>query len=416
MKVSIVSIGDELLIGQTINTNASWLGLELSSIGARIVQVLTISDDPHQIIRAIELSESDLIIVTGGLGPTKDDRTKKVLANYFEMPLVHDATTLKHIEAFFARRNRPMLQANIDQALLPKGCEILPNQWGTAAGMWFEGKGKSLICLPGVPYEMKGIFSEEILPRLKKRFTLNALFHRTVITQGIGESFLAERIAKWEESLEQQNLSLAYLPSPGLVKLRIGSLRGSEDAALINLKMDELKTLIPEFIIGYEGDTVAGVVGDMLKKFQKTVGTVESCTAGNVASSLAGISGSSDYFRGALITYQTSLKTQLLNIPATFIDQYDVVSFEVAKRMAEEGRKQLRTDYCLSTTGIMGPSKGDSQEEIGTVWVGLAGPFGSDAKRFTFGDERSRNIDMTTLAALNFLRLALVEQAHNHRK
>jgi nicotinamide-nucleotide amidase len=409
MRVTLVSIGDELLIGQTVNTNASWLGRELSMIGARIQEVLTISDDQDHIRRAIEVTEADLIIVTGGLGPTKDDRTKKVLSKYFEMPLILHEPTLKHIEAFFARRNRPMLQANIEQAHLPEGCEILPNLWGTAAGMWFQGKGKSVISLPGVPYEMKGIFTEEILPRIRERYSLNAMYHRTIITQGLGESFLAELIAGWEESLEHLNLSLAYLPAPGIVKLRLGSFQGKQDEAVINEKIQELKILIPQLIIGYQDDTVEGVVGKMLTELKATLGTVESCTAGNIALKIVEIPGSSLYFRGSLLPYQTALKTALLDIPKAFIEQYDVVSEEVALRMAEEGRKRLKTDYCLSTTGIMGPSKGDSKVEIGTAWIGLAGPTAVIAMRFTFGDNRSRNIEMTTLAALNLLRLSLLE-------
>jgi nicotinamide-nucleotide amidase len=409
MRVTLVSIGDELLIGQTVNTNASWLGRELSMIGARIQEVLTISDDQDHIRRAIEVTEADLIIVTGGLGPTKDDRTKKVLSKYFEMPLILHEPTLKHIEAFFARRNRPMLQANIEQAHLPEGCEILPNQWGTAAGMWFQGKGKSVISLPGVPYEMKGIFTEEILPRIRERYSLNAMYHRTIITQGLGESFLAELIAGWEESLEHLNLSLAYLPAPGIVKLRLGSFQGKQDEAVINEKIQELKILIPQLIIGYQDDTVEGVVGKMLTELKATLGTVESCTAGNIALKIVEIPGSSLYFRGSLLPYQTALKTALLDIPKAFIEQYDVVSEEIALRMAEEGRKRLKTDYCLSTTGIMGPSKGDSKVEIGTAWIGLAGPTAVIAMRFTFGDNRSRNIEMTTLAALNLLRLSLLE-------
>lgn len=408
MRVSIVSIGDELLIGQTVNTNAAWLGKELSLLGARIQEVLTISDAPEHILRAIEITEADLIILTGGLGPTKDDRTKKVLAKYFDMPLVLHEPTLRHIEAFFARRNRPMLQSNIEQAHLPKACEILPNQWGTAAGMWFNGKGKSVISLPGVPYEMCGIFVEEIIPRIKERFTLNALYHRTVITQGMGESFLAERISTWENSLEKDALTLAYLPSPGQVKLRIGSFRGKKDEHLISRKIKELEQIIPSLIVGYGDDTIAGVVGQLLTKKGKTIGTVESCTAGNLASALVEIPKSSTYFRGSLLTYQTSLKTELLEIPSELIEEQDVVSEVVAKRMAERGRQILKTDYCLSTTGIMGPYLGDSKDAIGTVWIGIAGPKGVHAERYTFGDNRSRNIQMTTLAALNVLRLSLL--------
>ena len=410
MIVSILSIGDELLIGQTINTNAAWLGKELSRLGARIQQVLTISDDEHVIRKAIEESTADLCIVTGGLGPTKDDRTKKVLAAYFDMPLVEDKETLNHIAEFFARRNRPMLQVNIDQALLPKGCEILPNRQGTAAGMWFKAKGKSVISLPGVPYEMKGIFQEEILPRLQENYNLNALYHQTIITHGMGESFLAERIAEWETSLEHAQLSLAYLPSPGMVKLRIGSQNGKIDKDLIQGKIIELQAIIPELIVGYGEDTLSTVVAKQLESQHKTVGTVESCTAGSLATSIVGNSGSSQYFRGSLLTYQTSMKSNLLGLEPEFIALHDVVSEEVVKRMAEAGKERLEVDYCLSTTGIMGPTAGDSKHPVGTVWIGLASSGETVAKKFHFGDNRLRNIEMSTLAALNLLRLALLEQ------
>ncbi|MFM7596343.1 MAG: CinA family nicotinamide mononucleotide deamidase-related protein [Flavobacteriales bacterium] len=409
MIVSILSIGDELLIGQTINTNAAWLGKELSLIGARIQQVLTISDDEHVIRKAIEETTADLCIVTGGLGPTKDDRTKKVLASYFDMPLVENKETLDHITDFFERRNRPMLQVNIDQALLPQGCEILPNRLGTAAGMWFKSKGKSVISLPGVPYEMKAIFQEEILPRLSEHYHLNALYHQTVITHGMGESFLAERIADWETSLEAASLSLAYLPSPGIVKLRIGSHKGKVDKELIAEKIRELQQLIPEQIVGYGEDTLSSVVAQLLTKNNKMVGTVESCTAGSLATSLVGNSGSSHYFRGSFLTYQTHMKSSLLDIEPEFIALHDVVSEEVVLRMAEAGRERLGVDYCLSTTGIMGPTSGDSNHAVGTVWIGLAGPSKTVAKKFQFGDNRQRNIEMSTLAALNLLRLALLE-------
>ena len=408
MIVSIISIGDELLIGQTINTNAAWLGKELSLLGARIQQVLTISDDEHIIRKAIDESGADLCIVTGGLGPTKDDRTKKVLAAYFDMPLVEHQETLDHITDFFARRNRPMLPANVDQALLPKGCEILPNRLGTAAGMWFKAKGKSVISLPGIPYEMKGIFQEEILPRLREKYSLNALYHKTIITHGTGESFLAERIAAWETSLEEAKLSLAYLPSPGMVKLRIGSQKGKADAFLIDQKINELLTLIPELIVGYGEDTLSSVVAKLLADQDKTIGTVESCTAGSLASSLVNHSGSSQYYRGSLLTYQTSMKSSLLGIEPEFIERYDVVSEEVVKRMAEAGKEKLNVDYCLSTSGIMGPSAGDSHHAVGTVWIGLATDRETIAKKFHFGDNRLRNIEMSTLTALNLLRLALL--------
>lgn len=408
MKVTLISIGDELLIGQTINTNASWLGQELSLIGAQIQKVLTIPDDENTIRLAIDELDCDLCIITGGLGPTNDDRTKKVLAQYFEMPLVLHEPTLRHIEAFFERRNRPMLDVNIEQAKLPLGCEILANEVGTAAGMWFTAKGKSVISLPGVPYEMKGIFTQEIVPKLKERFTLNSMYHETVLTHGLGESFLAKRIADWENDLSSKGLSLAYLPSPGLVKLRITSYKGNNEKSLIAHYIKQLQELIPELIIGYGDDTLSKVVGQLLFKLGLSIGTVESCTAGNIAQVLVNQPGSSEYFRGSLLTYQTSLKSELLGIDEARIDQFDVVSEEIAIEMAEAGRIKLGVDICISTTGIMGPTSGDSVHPVGTTWIGIATKNQVKAKKFKFGDNRQRNIDIATLSALNMVRMQLI--------
>jgi len=410
MTVELISIGDELLIGQTVNTNAAWLGNQLAAMGAKITKTVTVPDQKNPILRAIQAIESDLCIVTGGLGPTNDDITKKLLADYFEMELVLHPPTLAHIEAFFSKRNRPMLPANIDQAKLPKGCEILPNRYGTAAGMWFTHEGKHIISLPGVPYEMKDIFDQEIRQRITERFQVNEMYHRTVLTHGIGESFLAQTIADWENALLADGLSLAYLPSPGLVKLRVSSPKGISEQAKVEHYLNALKSIIPKELFGVEQQTMAEVVGQSLKEQEKTIGTVESCTAGNLAAAMVEIPGSSDYFRGSLLTYQTLLKTELLDIPEDFIAANDVVSEAVAIRMAEAGRNKLSTDYCLSTTGIMGPSQGDSKDQVGTVWVGLSGPDGVMAKCFHFGDNRARNIEMTKLAALNLFSLTLLEE------
>lgn len=404
MKVEIITIGDELLIGQTINTNASWLGQELSLLGANISRVVTISDKSENIIRALEEIDADLCIITGGLGPTNDDITKHVLAQYFDSKLVLHSDTLSHIETFFKKRNRPMLQVNIEQALLPSDCEILQNRLGTAAGMWFDKNGKSVISLPGVPYEMKTIFSEEIVPKLIERFTLNSLYHKTIITHGIGESFLADKIIEWERKLSKQGLTLAYLPSPGIVKLRISSPIGKKDFETIEEFIKELEHLIPENIIGFENDTMSGVTGALLKKHGLSVGSVESCTAGAIASTFVENPGSSSYFHGSLLTYQTSMKVSLLGIPADFITEHDVVSEDVAKAMAHKAKEILGCSICVSTTGIMGPDAGDSKQSVGTVWIGLATSNGVTSKKFIFGENRSRNIKMTTLAAINMVR------------
>lgn len=410
MKVELISIGDELLIGQTINTNAAWLGQEISKIGGSVVKVTTISDDADAIVKAISELDSDLCIVTGGLGPTNDDLTKHILSKYFDRKLTLHEPTLKHIEEFFKRRNRPMLQANIDQAMLPEGCEILFNRMGTAAGMWFHEKNKSLISLPGVPFEMKGIFTEEIMPKIRERFSLNSLYHRTILTHGIGESFLAEKIKDWEQKLHDDKLSLAYLPSPGIVKLRITSHRGNAEKEIINAYIRELIDIIPTLVFGFEEETMGVALGNLLKNHKRTIGSVESCTAGNIASALVDVAGSSKYFSGSLLTYQTEMKTRLLGISQEFIQTHDVVSEEVAIEMAMRGKEKLKVDYCISTTGIMGPNAGDSQHPVGTVWVAIATPKKVFAQKFNFGDNRSRNLEMTTLASLNLVRLTLLEE------
>ena len=270
MKVEILAIGDELLIGQTINTNASWLGQELSLIGARIIRTTVVSDTKEAISGAIEaiFPDTDCVLITGGLGPTKDDITKHTLCELFQTELRIHPPTLEKIEAFFAKRNRPMLEVNIQQAALPVDCIILDNDMGTAAGMWFERFGTVFISMPGVPYEMKHIFSERAIPRLREKFQLKSIFHKTALTQGIGESFLAEKLENWENEIRERGLGLAYLPSPGLVKLRITSYNGKEDEPIIDAYFERLANEIPQALYGFGEDTLPSVVGSILKEKQ----------------------------------------------------------------------------------------------------------------------------------------------------
>ena len=409
MNVEILSIGDELLIGQTINTNASWLGQQLSAIGARIIKTVAISDTFDAIVSALNSTEKDTncVIITGGLGPTKDDITKHTLCSYFNTTLEIHKPTLDKIEDYFSKRNRPMLETNLQQAALPIGCTILTNNYGTASGMWFEEKGKVFISLPGVPYEMKGIITEEAIPRLKEKFSLKSIYHRTALTQGIGESFLAEIIKDWENSIRENGLGLAYLPSPGLVKLRITSYKGAEDASVIDEYFEQLAVLIPEALFGYENDTLQSVIGNLLKDNNFTIGTVESCTTGLLAHQICSISGASDYFQGSLLTYSNKLKVKLANVSAENIVNFGAVSEQVAIEMAEGGRKNLGVDVCISTTGIAGPTGGTDEKPVGLVWVGLALPNRTIARRFHFGDNRERNLQMTVWSALNWLRFEL---------
>ena len=411
MNIEILAIGDELLIGQTINTNASWLGQELSKIGARITRSLVIADDKNRILEALDqcYPETNCVIITGGLGPTKDDITKHTLCEYFETNLEIHQPTLTKIEAYFASRNRPMLESNIQQAALPVDCEILANNYGTAAGMLFEKNGRYCVSLPGVPYEMKGIVTEQLIPRLMQRFQLKAMYHHTALTQGIGESFLAEQISDWEDRIRERGFGLAYLPSPGLVKLRITSYEGKEDQADIMEFFQELAARLPEAVFGYEADTLPDVLGKLLKKERKTIGTVESCTSGLLAQQITSVSGASDYFMGSLLTYSNDLKHRLCGVSVDAILSEGAVSEKVAIEMAENGARKLGVDICISTTGIAGPTGGSLDKPVGLVWIGLSISGKTIAKKFQFGDNRERNIQMTVLCALNWLRFELTK-------
>jgi len=409
MRVEIIAIGDELLIGQTINTNASWLGQEFSLRGYQITRALSIADDPSQITATLDavLPDTNCVIITGGLGPTKDDLTKHTLAAYFDSELAIDEATLAQIIAFFEGRNKPMLEVNVQQAALPVKAKILKNRRGTAAGMWFEKQDVIFISLPGVPYEMKTIMTEEVFPLIEERFGKSSLYHRTLLTQGIGESFLAEQIADWENRVRAAGLGLAYLPAPGLVKLRLTSYKGKEEEILIDNLFTELKNLLPEAVFGEGDQTLESVLGNLLLDKNLSIGTVESCTAGKLAQTIASVPGASAYYQGALLTYSNELKNRIAEVSNEALSQFGAVSEQVAIEMAANGKRILGVDYCLSTTGVAGPTGGTPEKPVGLVWIGLSGPNGTIAKSFRFGDNRQRNIEMTVLSAMNWLRYYL---------
>ncbi len=410
MNLELISIGDELLIGQTVNTNASWIGRELSGIGARVLKSTCIADHKEEILNCLSAikEETDCVIITGGLGPTQDDITKQSLCDFFGTSLELDMATLKKIEAFFSQKGKEMLEVNRRQAELPKNCEILENNYGTAAGMWFEHKQVIYISLPGVPYEMQGIMKEEVLPRLMSRFELGSPYYKTAMTQGIGESFLAERISEWEKKVHEKNMSLAYLPSPGIVKLRISSHKGEKDKEAIKKLFEELESIIPEYLFGYDQDTLSSVIGELLKSRGLTIGTVESCTAGLLASYITQTPGSSGYYEGSMLTYSNELKTELAKVSGQGMEKYGAVSESVALEMAENGRKILNVDICIATTGIAGPSGGSEEKPVGMVWIAIAFKDKTLTKRFLFGKNRERNVHMTALCALNLLRNELI--------
>ena len=414
MKCEVISIGDELLIGQTINTNASWIGEQINILGFTISHCLVISDLKNDIINALDQAykRSDIIIITGGLGPTNDDITKHTLTEYFNTSLDLDLDIEKNIIDYFTNRNLPILQSNRDQALIPKSCQVLPNSRGSASGMWFEKNGVVFISLPGVPYEMKGIMNDHVFSRLLAlKGDENIIINKTIRTHGMGESFLAEVIKSWEKKLANENIKLAYLPSPGIVKLRlsiIGKDRKSSEEKL-NSYILKLKKLIPEQIYGYDTDTMEGVVSNLLKEKKHTLSTAESCTGGNISKMITSISGSSSFFNGSVVTYTNKSKSQLLDVNDQVIEKHGAVSQQVVEQMAKNVRLKFDSDYGISTSGIAGPTGGTADKPVGTVWIAVASEEKVISKKLNLGYNRERNIHVSSLSVLNLLRLELIK-------
>ncbi|MBG14908.1 MAG: competence/damage-inducible protein A [Crocinitomicaceae bacterium] len=412
MNAELITIGDELLIGQTVDTNGSWIGEQLNLLGIKVTQISSIRDDREHIISSLNvaLNRSDLVILTGGLGPTNDDITKTTLCEFFESQLVLNKQVLQKIETYFKSSGLKMLKVNSDQAMLPNNCEPLRNDRGTACGMWFKKNGVDFISLPGVPYEMKGIFLEEILPKLKTQYLTSNVVNKTIKTQGIGESFLAEIIKDWETELVSSGLKLAYLPSPGIVKLRITGFGNNENelAKKIDGFINQLKSLIPNYIFGYEKDRLEEVVGELLKSSGSSLSLAESCTGGNIAHLITAISGSSAYYKGSVVAYSNEIKEQLLNVSPNLIKNNGAVSKEVVEQMAIGVKNAFNTDYAIATSGIAGPSGGTKQKPVGTVWIAVANKEKVISKKFSLGNNRERNILISSLSALNMLRLMLL--------
>jgi len=414
IKAIVVSIGDELLIGQTINTNAGWIGKELSNVGVHPFAGEVIQDDEHEITKMLDrwVGNVDAILITGGLGPTKDDITKKVLANYFGCELVINEKVLAKISDYFESRGREMLQVNIDQALLPTCAKVLENDMGTASGMWFEKNGTIVISMPGVPYEMKHIMNERVLPVFKEKFLEYEIVHFTVMTQGKGESYLAEIIKDWETELREDGMKLAYLPSPGIVKLRI-TVVGNDVQVLnqkVNEKVEALQQLIPKLIFGYNGVTLEEVVGELLKDRNESLSTAESCTGGYVAHLITSITGSSAYYQGSLLSYSNDVKINELNVSSSDLINHGAVSQEVVEQMAQNVRTKLGTTYGVATSGIAGPDGGTEEKPVGTVWIAVADENKVYSKKLQLGNNRERNIKVSSIYLLNTLRLFILDQ------
>jgi len=395
MKAVIVTIGDELLIGQVIDTNSVFIGQELEAIGCSVVEKVAISDTIEAITNTINRHQNqvDLVILTGGLGPTKDDVTKKTFAQYFNDELVFNDEVYLHVKKLIeGYYNRPITEMNRQQAYVPSKCTVLFNEVGTAPGMLMVKEQTTFVSLPGVPYEMKYLVTEKLLPYIKEQFKLEAIVHKTVLTVGIGESLLAEKIEKWEDSLQLLNIHLAYLPQFGLVRLRLSKTGSSVDeieAEIIN-KIAELQLLIPEFFIGItNADSLFNEVVLLLKQSGLSIATAESCTGGSIAQKLTSVEGSSGYFKGSAVTYATKSKVNVLGVQQQTIDLFSVVSEEVASEMALGVKRIYQTDLAISTTGNAGPLKGDGDVEVGTVCMAFA--FNDKVESFTFNFGQPRN-------------------------
>ncbi len=411
MKAAIITIGDELLIGQTVDTNSAWMGAELSKSGFDITRITSIHDRREDILKTLEEScgKSDVVLITGGLGPTSDDITKQTLCEFFTTRLITDINVLTVIEKMMARRNFQMNDNNRRQAEVPESCRILMNARGTAPGMWFEKAGTIFISMPGVPYEMKYIMTEHVLPELNKRFTSQIIIHRNIMTYGTFEAKLAEILTSFEKELPAK-IKLAYLPASGVIKLRLtatGSNKSDLDS-IINEQGDKLYKIIPEFIYGENEETLEMVIGKLLKEQNCTVSTAESCTGGEIAHMITSVPGSSLYYKGSVIAYANEVKTKLLNVNNDIIEREGAVSEIVVKEMAIGARKLFGTDYSVAISGIAGPDGGTAEKPVGTVWIAVSSKKDTIALKNVFGNERLTNIKRFSLAALNLLRCQII--------
>lgn len=411
VKAKIISIGDELLIGQVVNTNASWLGNKLTTNGIQVISTLTIGDGEKDIMDALTAcSDVDIVAITGGLGPTADDITKPTMCKYFDTELVFCQDAYDNVMSIFKLRGYPMSKRNEGQAYIPKACKYIPNRYGTAPCMWFE-KGKTVyVSMPGVPFEMKNVFEQEILPMLLEHFKVTPYLSKVIMTTGVGESFLADRIKDWEDNLPEF-LSLAYLPQYGMVKLRLDG-RHPDKALLketLDNEIDKLVSLIGNHVFGYDEVSIAEAVFGILKAKGKTVASAESCTGGTIAKMITAIPGSSAVFKGTVVSYATEVKENVLGVNHLDVEKCTVVSQQVAEQMAIGVRKLLKTDYAVATTGIAGPDGGTEQTPVGTVWIAVATPDGVMSKINNFGKDRGNNIERASITALEMLRQELIK-------
>ena len=408
VKVEIITIGDEILIGQIVDTNSAWMATELNKSGFEIAQITSVHDKANHIVESLNLALNrvDIILFTGGIGPTNDDITKQTLTNYFDTKLVFDESIIRNIEQLFSTRpNFVINELTRAQAMVPEKCTVIPNLVGTAPITWFEKDGKVIVSMPGVPYEMKQAMNLEIIPRLQKYFQTPALLHKTVQVYGYGESALALEIADWENELPE-NVSLAYLPNYGIVKLRLSGTSNDILALefIINQQIGKLSQILGSSIVAYEDIPIAELVGNLLITKGLMVATAESCTGGNIAHQFTMIPGSSAFYKGSVVAYSNEIKANVLQISAEDVEKYGAVSQIVVIQMAENVRKLLKTDVAIATSGIAGPTGGTADKPIGTVWIAICSEEKTVSREFHFGSLREQNIERATQAALLMLK------------
>ena len=413
IKAEILTIGDEILFGQIIDTNSQWIGTELTNIGVRPIRKTSVGDNEADILAAFAEAEAraDIVLITGGLGPTKDDITKKTFCKYFDTELEINQDALELITGFFTKRGREMTELNIQQAALPKNCTYIKNWWGTAPAMWFEHNGTVFISMPGVPFEMKNLMTKAILPKLQTHFKTPVIYHKMIRTIGLGESFLAERIADWEDNLPK-HIKLAYLPHFGQVRLRLTATGNDLETlkADAQAEVEKVLPLIKNHVFGYDKDELETVIGDLLKSKNETMATAESCTGGYVSHLITKVPGSSAYFEGGVVAYSYEAKTLELGVKSETLIAQGAVSEQTIREMAEGIRAKLNVTYGIATSGIAGPDGGTPDKPVGTVWIACAGPNGTAARRLQLTNYREQNIQLTATYVLELLRKTILNE------
>jgi competence/damage-inducible protein CinA-like protein len=413
MVAEIISIGDELLIGQVVNTNSVWMAESLNGIGIAVVQITSIPDRAEAIIQAMDQAGNmaDIILITGGLGPTRDDITKNVLAGYFGGKLIRNEEALVTIREFLGSRGVEMNELNLGQAMVPDNCTVIPNRWGTAPGMWFRKGGRDYISMPGVPYEMKGMMTGTILPELRKKYNLPVIIHRTIVTQGIPESHLARMLEKYEDELPA-DIRLAYLPSPGMVRLRLSTTGKDREKteSLINKELERLLSIVSDHVVSTADQKLEKIIGELLVERASTLSLAESCTGGMIAHLITSVPGSSRYFMGSVVAYSNDIKEKIVGVSAESLARYGAVSEQVVSEMAAGALRHFNTDYSVATSGIAGPDGGTMEKPVGLVWIAVASREKIITEKFNFGNQRDTNIQRASITALNMLRKLMLNK------